>query len=78
MTRGEEVSIYDPAKRVMTRRADVSIYAPANRVIGRKGQKVRFEIGLEVFAWEDSFALDFKYVSVVRIVGPQHTPGICA
>jgi hypothetical protein len=27
-----------------------------------------FEIGPEICEWEDSFALDFEYVYVVRIV----------
>jgi hypothetical protein len=42
----------------MTRRAEVSIYA----------REIRFKIGPAMFAWEDSFALMFENVSVVRTV----------
>jgi hypothetical protein len=37
---------------------------------------IKFEIGRIFFACEHSFALDFKYVSVVRIVYPQNPPEI--
>jgi hypothetical protein len=37
---------------------------------------IRFEIGPILFEWNDSFALDFKYVAVVRLVNLTTRPVI--